>query len=126
MQRFGGAFALLLAGCVSSVGGGDQDGIMGGDYSFQVVVGDQGFMPAILKTENLARVHLRLENVGSKPRGLAIGCLGSACFPADATISPLRPTATATAEFITPATEGIYPISSGVAGDIFSAQFILQ
>ena len=70
---------LLVAspGCSSDAssapdGGGDQDGIKGGSYTFVVMVDDTQFSPAILKAQNDAMVTLTLTNTGTRPHDLTV------------------------------------------------------
>ncbi|HEX7670747.1 MAG TPA: hypothetical protein VF395_14230, partial [Polyangiaceae bacterium] len=115
------AFAglVVLPGCgspQSELGGDDQDGIVGGDKTFEVRVDDDVFLPlAIWKTQNLAHVTLNLENTGTKAHGFRVHCLGAQCFPTAATIPPIDPGATATAKFQAPYAEGSYDVDDGTA-----------
>jgi hypothetical protein len=145
MSRFaarwalGGAFLALT--CCSAGGSsgpcdpGDSDGLTGGSYTFDVTVDDTSFTPQILKAQNLSSVTVRVTNAGTKPHGFSVGCIDTpntqgcpaqSCFAAAATVGPVAPGASATATFATPNPEGIYPITSGVAGDMASAQFVVQ
>ncbi len=108
------------------LGGDDQDGIVGGNYTFRVTATDSAFAPAILKAQNQATVKVTLENTGTKPHGFAIGCLGTACFPHEATIPSVDPGATGTSTFQTPHMEGIYVIGSPISDDALSGQFIVE
>lgn len=133
------ALSLLGAHCSSTdpaddddgvCGPPDQDGVLGGDYSFEVRVSDTAFEPVILKAQNSGKVTLKVRNTGSKPHGFAVQCLTiqgcTSCFPPAATIAPLPPGGEATIDFVAPEAEGIYTITSGVPGDTFTAQIILQ
>ena len=113
----------------------DNDGINGGDYTFDLVVTDTGFyasgpdagMKDILSTQNDAQVTLTLTNKGLKPHGFKVGCTAttapagcpaSVCFPANSIIAPLAPGATATITFDTPTPDGIiYPFTSNESAD---------
>jgi hypothetical protein len=110
----------------------DNDGINGGDYTFILTVDDTGFSKNILATQNDAQATIKITNSGTKPHGFQVGCTSvlaaypmlpkgcpaSACFPANASITPLAPGATTTITFDTPTPDGlIYPFRSDVAGD---------
>src|SRR5262245_43227466 len=78
------ALSLLAAHCSSTepdddddggCGPPDQDGVLGGDYSFEVSVNDTGFDPVILKAQNSGKVTVKLKNTGTKPHGFAVQCL---------------------------------------------------
>jgi hypothetical protein len=127
--------ALLGCGSGGSGGGGgggacyaDSDGINGGDYTFDLTVDDTAFSKTILTTENDARATVTLTNTGTKPHGFEVGCVDypdpppgctpKVCFPADATIAPLAPGASATITFDTPTADGvIYPFKSSEPND---------
>jgi hypothetical protein len=141
VARWLGGATLLALTCCSAGGSnapcapGDSDGLTGGSYTFDVSVDDGSFTPQILKAQNLSRVTLRLTNAGTRPHGLSVGCIDTpntqgcpttSCFATGATIAPIAPGANATATFATPNPEGIYPITSGAAGDTQSAQFVVQ
>jgi len=132
---------VALAACSSSPEPGDPcqpddaDGILGDTDYFAVTVTDDGFTPKILSSQNLTDVTLKLENQGTTAHGFAIACLPTpndkgcpveSCFPARSTIAPIGPGETATTEFEVPLVEGIHRITSGVDGDAFEAQFIVQ
>ncbi len=108
----------------------DQDGVIGGDFAFDVAVSDTAFTPVILKAQNSGTVRLKVTNTGSKPHGFAIDCLVAsgctACLPDAAKVGPLAPGETRTTTFVVPEQEGIYAIRSGVPGDSFAAQLVLQ
>lgn len=108
----------------------DQDGVVGGAYSFVVEVSDQGFSPLILKAQNSGDLTITLKNVGTRPHGFTVGCLVvsgcQACFPPAATIAPLAPGESKTATFTAPEQEGIYTTSSNAPDDTFTGQLILQ
>lgn len=108
----------------------DQDGVIGGDYAFQVDVSDTAFSPVILKAQNSGNVSLTVRNTGTKPHSFTMQCLTTngctACFPDGAKVGPIEPGATATTTFVGPEQEGIFTIASDVPGDTFTAQFILQ
>jgi len=110
----------------TDLGGDDQDGIVGGDYTFELAVDDAGFSPTILKTQNLANVTLTLKNAGAMPHGFAIACMGSTCFPDASKIAPVVGGATAVAKFQTPRVEGTYTFGTNVTGETQSGQFIIQ
>lgn len=108
----------------------DQDGVIGGGFTFQVEISDTAFLPVILKAQNSGTVALTVKNTGSKPHDFVVKCLTVAgciaCFPDAATIAPLQPGASAMVTFTAPAQEGIYDFGSDVSGDAFAGQFILQ
>jgi hypothetical protein len=108
------------------LGGDDQDGIVGGNYTFVVKVNDTVFSPPILKTQNLAMVTLTLTNEGSAPLGFKIGCLGAACFAESSVVEPIAPGTSKTTMFQTPQVEGIYEIGSNVPDGAQTGQFIIQ
>ncbi len=135
-----GLLLLVASGCSDGTGDGscqpaDADGVVGGKYTFQVTVDDQGFTPAILKAQNTASVTVVLHNAGSSPHGFAVacitvpndtGCPTRSCFPDPARIDPVAPGDSATAKFVVPLVEGIYPITSTADGDTQKAQFVVQ
>jgi hypothetical protein len=113
----------------------DSDGIVGGNYTFDLTVDDDAFAPIILKAQNLATVTLTLTNTGTKPHDFVAMCLPTlnddgcpltSCFPDASVIAPLAPDASATTTFITPNPEGIYSFHSDVAGDTQTGQFVVQ
>jgi hypothetical protein len=116
----------LACGSQGSLGGSDQNGIQGGQATFQVTVDDSMFSPMILKAENVAHVTLTLTNTGSRPHDFVVECGNGACFPDAAAIGPLAPDAGAVTSFVAPFTEGIYPFHSDLPGDMQTGQFILQ
>ena len=125
------AFAVfaVFAGCSSGqgeLGGDDQDGIVGGDKTFEAKVSDDAFLPlAVWKTQNLANVTLHLENTGTTPHGFRVRCRGKQCFPDGATIDPIEPGTNVTATFQVPYAEGTYDVDDGTpAGP--TGQFIVQ
>ena len=132
--------AAALVACGSSSGGdicgpGDQDGVAGGSYAFDLTVTDDAFQPSILKAQNDATVTLTLTNTGTKPHDFVIDCLATpngngcpttSCFPVSAVIAAVAPGATATATFVTPLPEGIYVFRSDPPGDTQTGQFIVQ
>jgi hypothetical protein len=113
----------------------DNDGINGGDYTFDLVVTDTGFfasgpdagMKDILSTQNDAQVTLTLTNKGTTPHGFKVGCTTATapagcpttvCFPANSVIAPLAPGASTTITFDTPTPDGIiYPFTSNEPAD---------
>jgi hypothetical protein len=110
----------------------DADGINGGFFLFDLTVDDTSFSKRILSTQNDAQVTLTLTNAGTKPHGFEVGCTNvasnfpsvppgcpkSACFPANSTIAPLAPDASATITFDTPTPDGlIYPFKSSEPED---------
>ena len=132
---------LALSACSASPGEGDPcqpndaDGVIGDTAFFAVTVTDEEFTPKILSSQNLTRVTLKLENQGTAPHGFTIACLPTpnsngcpqeSCFPGASTIAPLDPGESATTEFEVPLVEGIHAITTGVDGDAFEAQFIVQ
>jgi hypothetical protein len=130
---------LILPGACSGgqagLGGDDQDGVVGGNYTFEITVDDSDFSPtAIWKTQNVADVTLSLKNEGTRPHGFRVRCLavasapsGMSCFPKSASVAPLDPGASATTKFRVPYPEGIYDVDDGT--DVPSGptgQFIIQ
>jgi hypothetical protein len=110
----------------------DNDGINGGEYTFDLMVDDTGFSKTILATQNDAQATVTLTNTGTKPHGFEVGCTNTAasypnspagcptiaCFPANATIAPLAPGASQTITFDTPTPDGlIYPFKSSEPDD---------
>lgn len=138
MRRLGalGALVVLFVACSSKDDEGgdacsvpeDQDGIIGGDTSFEVNVSDTEFAPRVLKAQNSANITLKVTNTGTKPHGLTVECLVvngcSSCFPEAAKVAPLAPGEAITVRFVAPEVEGIYSVVSD--GDSFAGQFILQ
>lgn len=130
----------LLAGCTSSSRGDvcepdDLDGIIGGEWSFALVVTDEQFSPLILKTQNSSTVNVSVENRGTRPHDFVIDCLPTpnedgcpteSCFPPESAIAPIEPGATGVATFSTPRVEGIYTFRSSLDGDELQGQFIVQ
>lgn len=113
----------------------DADGVIGGTDYFSVTVTDEAFTPKILSSQNRSNVTVKLENRGTTPHGFTIACLPTpndrgcpeeSCFPDSATIAPIGPGESATAEFEVPLVEGIHVVTTGVDGDDFEAQFIVQ
>jgi hypothetical protein len=105
---------------------GDSDGIIGGNFTFDVGVTDTSFSPTILKAQNLANVTLSLTNTGTKPHDFAMDCLPTpnangcpsrSCFADTARIGPVAPHASAKATFTTPNPQGIYIFRSDLPGD---------
>ena len=130
---------VVLSGCTSTSGGGgdagcfpDNDGLNGGDYTFDLTVDDTGFSKTILASQNNSQATLTLTNAGTKPHGFAVGCTSTAstypnapagcpttaCFPANATIAPLTPGQSQTITFDTPTPDGLlYPFTSNEPND---------
>lgn len=113
----------------------DLDGIIGGQWSFVLVVTDDEFSPLILKTQNSSTVNLSVENRGARQHDFRIDCLptpnddgcpSEACFPMESTIAPIEPGATGVATFSTPRVEGIYTFRSTLDGPELQGQFIVQ
>jgi len=132
MRRAVVLFALIACGEEALEEGGacdvpDQDGVVGGAYTFDVEVKDDGFMPAVLKAQNSGTITLTLRNTGTKPHGFEVQCRVvqgcTSCFP-DASKIAVEPGATRTVTFTAPEEEGIFPVRS--PGDTFEGQFILQ
>jgi hypothetical protein len=115
------ALVILLA-CTSNsdLGGGDQDGIVGGDFTFIVKADESAFSPAVLKVQNSANVTVTLQSVGTKPHGFRIDSIDAA------TIAPVAPGASATVKFMSPAREAIYAITSSASGDALQGQLVVQ
>jgi hypothetical protein len=128
--------AVALVHCSASSSGGscfpDNDGINGGQYTFDLTVNDTGFSKTILATQNDAEVTLTLTNTGTTPHGFEVectsvkaaypdlpaGCPSSACFPSSSTIAPLAPGASKTITFATPTPDGLlYPFRSSEPND---------
>ena len=119
--------ASVHCGSQASLGGSDQDGVQGGDYTFALTVTDLAFAPTtIFWTQNNASVTLTLTNAGSTPHDFVLRCRGSACFSGASTVSPLLPGASTTVQFTTPNAEGIYEFVSDLPGDTQKGQFIVQ
>jgi hypothetical protein len=113
----------------------DNDGINGGDYTFDLIVNDDGFfatgpdagMKDILTAQNDAQVTLTLTNKGTKKHGFKVGCTTApapdgcsttVCFPANSEIAPLEPGEAKTITFDTPTPDGIiYPFTSNEPND---------
>ncbi|MFZ5891832.1 MAG: cupredoxin domain-containing protein [Myxococcota bacterium] len=113
----------------------DLDGVIGGAWTFALVVDDTNFAPLILKTQNSSTVTVSLENRGTRPHDFAIDCLptpnddgcpSESCFPPEATIAPVEPGEKGSAAFQTPRVEGIYTFRSTLAGDTLTGQFVVQ
>ena len=110
----------------------DIDGINGGFFTFDLTVDNNSFSKLILASQNDAQVTLTLTNAGTKPHGFEVGCTNvvsnfpnvpagcpkTACFPANSTVAPLAPDASATITFDTPTPDGlIYPFTSSEPED---------
>jgi hypothetical protein len=104
----------------------DADGVIGGAVTFELAVDDEGFSPMILTAQNAAKVTLTLRNDGTTPHSFVIdciptpnmnGCPTTSCFPAESSIPPVMPGASAMAVFEVPRVEGIHYFHSDVAGD---------
>jgi hypothetical protein len=113
----------------------DADGVVGGKYTFDVTVDDDGFSPMILKAQNTSSITVNLHNGGTTQHGFAVGCIATpndngcptrSCFPGDASVDPVDPGADAMLKFALPLAEGIYPITSTAGGDVIKAQFVVQ
>jgi hypothetical protein len=113
----------------------DADGLVGGEYRFEVSVDDLAFSPVILKAQNDAWVTLTLTNTGTAPHNWVVdciptpndnGCPTEGCFPTEAKLAATLPGDSATVTFLTPLPEGIYEFRSDLPGDTQSGQFILQ
>lgn len=144
-MRFGSTslFAILVSvlGCSTSstsdvCAPDDLDGIVGGEWTFELVVDDAGFAPLILKTQNSSTVTLSLENRGTRAHGFHIDCLPTpnedgcpleSCFAPEANIASLDAGSSATTTFPTPRVEGIYTFRSSLPGDeALNGQFVVQ
>jgi hypothetical protein len=130
-----GAFALGCSDEEDSCQPDDADGVIGGDYEFEVTVNDEAFTPAILTTQNESEVVLRFTNEGSGPLGFFIeclptpndrGCATESCFPKAAEIEPLAPGESAEITFFTPVVEGIYRIFPSEDGTTPEAQWVIR
>jgi len=143
----GGAFLVVAAACGSPAGTGacspgDSDGVTGlnggtvlidltvSDGAFSVGAPDSGSTEANITVQNLANVTLTMTNVGARPHSFAVqclptpngnGCPAQSCFPASADILGLKPGASATTSFMTPAQEGGYRFISNEPGDTQAA-----
>src|SRR2546421_148441 len=102
----------------SELGGGDQDGVVGGDFTFIVKADDSAFSPAVLKVQNRANVTVTLQSVGTKAHGFRIEGIDAA------TIASVAPGASATVKFMSPDHEAIYAITS--PGDALQGQLVVQ
>jgi hypothetical protein len=126
------ALAVLAPGCGSSdkdddaCSLDDADGVTGGNVSFEVTVDDDGFVPAILTSQDSANVTLTLRNTGTRPHAFVIdcmptpnanGCPMTSCFPDTASISAVAPDSLATTTFVVPRVEGIHYYHSDEPGD---------
>jgi hypothetical protein len=136
------ALALSSSACGDDEGNGgdacapdDLDGVIGGDVTFEVTLGDDAFSPRILTAQNRAAVTLTLTNDSSGARGFFVECLPTpnddgcpteSCFPDEARIEPIEPGTSATAEFEVPLVEGAYTIVSAPGETEPSAQFIVK
>jgi uncharacterized cupredoxin-like copper-binding protein len=128
-----------LVGCGSDAGGGsctpDADGVVGGNYRFEVTVDDTAFTPKILTVQNRSTVRLSLENTGITPHDFAIDCLPTpnedgcptkSCFSAAAKSAAIAPGESAVLTFPVPQVEGLYTFRSTQPGDAQTGQFIVQ
>jgi hypothetical protein len=112
----------------------DNDGTTGVAMpaTFVLTVDDMGFSKMLLTTQNDAMTTLTLTNNGTRPHGFKVGCTSvtpaypnvpagcptTACFPANASIPPLAPSASATIVFETPVPDSlIYPFTSNEPDD---------
>ena len=104
----------------------DADGVIGGVVTFDLTFDDKGFSQMILTAQNSAKVTLTLRNDGTTPHSFVIdciptpnmnGCPTTSCFPAESSIPPVMPGASAPAIFEVPRVEGIHYFHSDVAGD---------
>jgi hypothetical protein len=135
------ALALASAACDDDEETGDActpddlDGVIGGDVTFEVTIGDDAFSPRILTAQNRAAVTLTLTNDSNEARGFFVeclptpnddGCPSDSCFPDDARLDPIEPGASAIAEFEVPIVEGAYTIVSAPGETEPSAQFIVK
>ena len=108
----------------------DADGVTGGTFALDVTITDTGFTPVVVQVQNTATVKLTVYNLGTTAHSFVIGCLNvpgcTVCFPAESKVGALAPGASNTVTFAAPCLEGLYPVSSDVAGDSFSGQFSLN
>ena len=108
----------------------DADGVIGGSFSLDVTITDTGFTPVVVQAQNSSTVKLTVHNTGTKPHSLVVGCITvpgcTACFPAESKVGALAPGASSTVTFTAPYLEGLYPVTSDVAGDTFAGQFSLN
>jgi hypothetical protein len=139
---FGLALSFSTVACGSDDDGGadacqpdDLDGLIGGDVTFEVTLGDDAFSPRILTAQNRALVTLTFTNRASDARGFLVECLptpnddacpAESCFPDAARIAPIAPGESATTEFEVPIVEGAYTIVSAPGATEPSAQFIVK
>ncbi|HET9957479.1 MAG TPA: hypothetical protein VFQ61_23430 [Polyangiaceae bacterium] len=115
---------------------GDLDGIIGGDYQFEVTVNDVEFSPKILKAQNSANVRLKLTNSGTVAHNFLLacqptpnddGCPQQACFEDEAQVMHLEPGESVTIEFAVPRAEGLYEFKSTLPGpEPLTGQFIVS
>jgi len=129
-----------VVGCTSAEKGescelDDADGVIGGNYEFELTVNDSEFTPKIIKTQNSAMVRLTLMNEGSTPHDFKIDCLPTpnsdgcpqqACFDDDAEISAVAAGESGSATFTVPRAEGIYTFRSTQDGDEQTGQFVVN
>jgi len=108
----------------------DADGVIGGTFTLDVTITDTGFSPVVVQVQNSSTVKLTIHNTGTKAHSFVIGCLSVAgctvCFPAESKVAALDPGGSRTVTFTAPYLEGLYPVSSDVAGDSFAGQFSLN
>lgn len=108
----------------------DADGVIGGTFALDVTITDTGFSPVVVQVQNSSTVKLTVHNTGTKAHSFVIGCLTvpgcTVCFPAESKIGALAPGASNTVTFTAPYLEGLYPVTSDVAGDSFAGQFSLN
>jgi hypothetical protein len=142
MKRAALEFCLVVSVACDSPGAAtcnaDADGVNGmnagtvvidltvSDTAFSVGAPDSGSTEANITVQNLATVSLTMTNVGSTPHDFVVQCLPTpnpngcppeSCFPASANLPALKPGASATATFMTPAHEGGYRFISDEPGD---------
>ena len=108
----------------------DADGVIGGTFALDVTITDTGFTPVVVQVQNSSTVMLTVHNTGTKAHSFVIGCLTvpgcTVCFPAESKVGSLAPGASNTVAFTAPYLEGLYPVTSDVAGDSFAGQFSLN
>ena len=131
---------LAVVGCTSAEKGepcelDDADGVIGGNYEFELTVSDTEFTPKIIKTQNSAMVRLTLTNEGTTTHDFKIDCLPTpnsdgcpqeACFADEAEISAVAPGQKGNATFMVPRAEGIYTFRSTQNGDEQTGQFVVN
>jgi hypothetical protein len=111
-------------------GAPDQDGVIGGGFTFELDISDTDFSPKILKSQNNGNVTLTVKNTGTKPHDFVVQCLTASgctgCFPDTSKVPALQSGESKVVTFTAPPLEGIYAFSSDLPGDTMTGQFIVQ